>query len=98
MGTQGRTGISRWFSGSVAGKVVRFSSVPVITVHKDLSQFRIEKILVPVDFSKHSEFAVKKAKAVAKEFGAQLSFLHNLQKALPRRRQLLQFPQAQAPV
>ena len=76
MGTHGRTGISRWFSGSVAGKVVRFSPIPVITVHKDLSRLKINKILVPVDFSKHSSFAVEKAKKIAKEFAAQLSFLH----------------------
>jgi nucleotide-binding universal stress UspA family protein len=76
MGTHGRTGLSRWFSGSVAGKVVRESPIPVITVHRDLSHLRIQKILVPIDFSKHSPYAVKTAKKVAKEFKAQLVFLH----------------------
>ena len=76
MGTHGRTGISRWFSGSVAGKVVRFSPIPVITVYKDLSRLQIKRILVPVDFSKHSSLAIEKAKKVAEEFAAKLSFLH----------------------
>jgi len=32
MSTHGRSGISRWFMGSVADKVVRHSPVPVLTV------------------------------------------------------------------
>jgi len=32
MSTHGRSGISRWFLGSVADKVVRHSTVPVLTV------------------------------------------------------------------
>lgn len=76
MGTHGRTGLSRWFSGSVAGKVVRESPIPVMTVHKELSRLNIQKILVPIDFSKHSPYAVEKAKKVAREFNAHLTFLH----------------------
>lgn len=34
MGTEGRTGISRLLGGSVAGKVVRSSPVPVLTVRQ----------------------------------------------------------------
>jgi nucleotide-binding universal stress UspA family protein len=32
MSTHGRSGISRWFMGSVADKIVRHSSIPVLTV------------------------------------------------------------------
>ena len=57
-------------------KVVRFSPLPVITVHKDLSQLKIKNILVPIDFSNHSDIAVKNAKGIAREFDAKLNFLH----------------------
>lgn len=33
LGTHGRKGIARWMLGSVAEKVVRASTVPVLTVH-----------------------------------------------------------------
>jgi universal stress protein A len=37
MGTHGRTGVSRFFMGSVAEKVVRLSPIPVLTVrHRDV--------------------------------------------------------------
>ena len=40
MGTEGRTGISRLLGASVAGKVVRRSPVPVLTVrHRDPDSF-----------------------------------------------------------
>lgn len=35
MGTQGRTGVDRFVVGSVAERVVRQSSVPVLTVRRD---------------------------------------------------------------
>jgi len=76
MGTHGRKGLTRWLSGSVTEKVVRHSSIPVITVHKDLEIQKIEKILVPVDFSTHSSLAIQQAKRVAAEFNASLNFLH----------------------
>jgi nucleotide-binding universal stress UspA family protein len=35
MGTHGRAGVDRWILGSVAERVVRKSTVPVLTVHVD---------------------------------------------------------------
>lgn len=35
MGTHGRAGVDRWILGSVAERVVRESTVPVLTVHVD---------------------------------------------------------------
>jgi nucleotide-binding universal stress UspA family protein len=35
MGTHGRAGVERWIIGSVAERVVRESTVPVLTVHVD---------------------------------------------------------------
>jgi nucleotide-binding universal stress UspA family protein len=76
MGTHGRTGLIQWISGSVAEKVVRFSPIPVLTIHKDFSMTRIDRILVPVDFSKHSKIAVQKGIAIANEFKADIKFVH----------------------
>ena len=76
MGTHGRTGLMKWFAGSVAEKVVQLSKIPVLTVHKDLSEINIKKILVPVDFSKHSKIAVEKGLTIAREFNAKIEFLH----------------------
>lgn len=38
--------------------------------------FKIEKIVVPVDFSEDSTYAVEKAEEVAREFGARLYLMH----------------------
>ncbi len=35
MGTHGRAGVDRWILGSVAERVVRKSTIPVLTVHID---------------------------------------------------------------
>jgi nucleotide-binding universal stress UspA family protein len=76
MGTHGRTGLKKWILGSVTEKVVRLSTIPVLTVHKEFHKKKISKILVPVDFSEYSQIAVKRATAVAEEFKAKLEFLH----------------------
>lgn len=39
----------------------------------------IKKIIVPVDFSKHSEYALEAASTIAKKYGAELLVLHMLE-------------------
>jgi nucleotide-binding universal stress UspA family protein len=56
--------------------VVRFSPIPVLTIHKEWSALKIDEIVVPVDFSPHSMTAVNKAKQIATKFNAQLEFVH----------------------
>ncbi|WP_278000023.1 universal stress protein [Halocatena marina] len=54
MPTHGRDGISRYLIGSVSEKVVRLSSVPVLTVRMQPDEtlmFPYENILIPVDGS-----------------------------------------------
>ncbi|GAB6862029.1 universal stress protein [Haloplanus litoreus] len=54
MPTQGRTGVSRYFVGSVSEKVVRLSSVPVLTARMQPDEqltFPYENVLVPTDGS-----------------------------------------------
>ena len=76
MGTHGRSGLGKWFHGSVTEKVVRFSRIPVVTVHKDYSREKIEKILVPIDFSEYSKIAIHQGKVIAEEFKAAIEFMH----------------------
>ena len=54
MPTHGRRGLSRYLIGSVSEKVVRLSSVPVLSVHMDSDErlvFPYEEILLPTDGS-----------------------------------------------
>jgi nucleotide-binding universal stress UspA family protein len=76
MGTHGRTGLKRLMLGSVTERVVGFSPIPVLTIHRDLKKPGIKKILIPIDFSEHSKIAVKRGIAIAEEFNAALEFLH----------------------
>lgn len=82
MGTHGRSGFKRMLYGSVAEKVVRLSPIPVITTHRPLKKFAIEKILVPVDFSEYSARAVGAALALKKKFNSQLIFIHVIDDAI----------------
>jgi nucleotide-binding universal stress UspA family protein len=76
MGTHGRTGVKKWFYGSVTEKVVQHSPTPVLTMHNSWNKYTIGKILVPVDFSDYSKRAVKSSMELAGGFNAQLVFLH----------------------
>jgi nucleotide-binding universal stress UspA family protein len=67
MGSEGRTGLHRLFSGSVAEATLRVTRHPVLIVKKSkFIKAPAKKILVPVDFSKVSEVALKSAKEIAK--------------------------------
>lgn len=78
MGTQGRRGISHLLLGSVAGRVVRSASAPVLTVRSDaaVSVEGIARILVPHDFSEPSAKAVRTAAEWARALGAEITLLH----------------------
>jgi len=78
MGTHGRRGITRYLLGSVAEKVVRTSPVPVLTVRPDaaIPSDGVRNILVPHDFSHHSQRAVRVAAAWAAQLRAKVTLLH----------------------
>ncbi|UPM44725.1 universal stress protein [Halocatena salina] len=62
MPTHGREGISRYLIGSVSEKVVRLSSVPVLTVHLQADEtivFPYENILIPTDGSSAAMYATE---------------------------------------
>jgi len=81
MGTHGRHGLSHLFAGSVAEDVVRKANCPVMTVRAGKKAAEVSPyfdILVPVDFSLHSEKALRYGRTLALLFDATLHMLHVL--------------------
>lgn len=76
MGSHGRTGIKHLLQGSVSERVVRLSSIPVLTIHHSEKKFSPKTILVPIDFSKFSKIVVNRGKYWAELFDAKVIFLH----------------------
>jgi nucleotide-binding universal stress UspA family protein len=83
MSTHGRTGLKRMFLGSNAERVVQHSSSPVLVVRRSGEQLvqegqplRIEKILVPTDFSASSRETLNFAREFGRSFGARLVLFH----------------------
>jgi nucleotide-binding universal stress UspA family protein len=82
MPTHGRTGLKHVFLGSTAERIVQHSSCPVLVTRgnalqpKNGSRFRMNTIVVPVDFSKCSREGLRYAIGFANEFGARIILLH----------------------
>jgi nucleotide-binding universal stress UspA family protein len=77
MGSHGRGGVQRLVLGSVAEKVLRLATCPVLTVRSGVrlarrSRSPFETILCPTDFSVAANRAVAYAKRLAKEADAEL--------------------------
>lgn len=77
LGTHGRGGVQRLVLGSVAEKVLRLATCPVLTVRRGVRPARrsrppFETILCPTDFSAAANKAVAYAKRLAKEADAKL--------------------------
>jgi nucleotide-binding universal stress UspA family protein len=82
IGTHGRSGFERLLLGSIAEKVLRKASCPVLTVPRRLSNalpagpVLYKRILCPVDFSDSSLRALKYALSIAQEADGRLIVLH----------------------
>ena len=79
IGTHGQGGFQRFVLGSVAEKVLRKASCPVMTVPPrtaSTSKLPFEQLLCPVDFSNSSNTALRFALSLAQETNARLSLLH----------------------
>ncbi len=87
MGTHGRSGLSRFFLGSVAEKVVRHSTVPVMTVGHGRSDYRnhpaYNRILAAFDFSEISKNAVREGYEFAQAYGAEFEVLYVVEQPIP---------------
>ena len=91
--THGHTGVKHLVLGSTTERVVRHAPCPVLVVRENERDFiapggakpdadeplRINKIIVPVDFSECSLHGVRYAIAFAKMCGARLSLIHAIQ-------------------
>lgn len=84
LGTHGRTGFKRLVLGSVAERVLRQSSVPVLTLRKEDAAegdrvANIRNVLCPTDFSGSAQAALELAVEVSKRRDAKLHLLHVFQ-------------------
>jgi nucleotide-binding universal stress UspA family protein len=80
IGTHGRGGVQRLVLGSVAEKILRLASCPVLTVRRGVRLVRrgrspFETILCPTDFSPAANKAVAYAKRLAQESDAKLTLM-----------------------
>ena len=81
MGTHRRTGVDKFFMGSVAEEIFRRSPVPVLTIGPHVRSSvhaggRFHRILFPTDFAAASEAAAPYALSLVQENNAKLFLLH----------------------
>ena len=85
MGTHGRRGLGHLLLGSAAEEVVRLAPYPVFTIRElkePKSVMKVNNILVPVDFSNHSQKALSYASEIAQSYNAQLQVLHIIEETM----------------
>ncbi len=77
MATHGRSGLGRWLRGSVADKVIRRGTVPVLAVKPGDTPPKagISRVVLPFDGSELSEAASEPAVALARAFDADLDIV-----------------------
>jgi len=86
LGTHGRTGVARFFMGSVAEACVAAAPCPVLTVPRRTSNVvpsSSAPVLVAVDFSDRSRDALAAGAEMAAAFGAPLEVVHVVPDAGP---------------
>ena len=81
MATHGRSGLSRWLLGSIAEKVLRATSNPLLLVRggevgKFESEVKFERIVVPLDTSTLAETALSDALELAEKLNLELIIAH----------------------
>jgi nucleotide-binding universal stress UspA family protein len=76
--THGRSGLKHVFLGSTAERIVQHSPCPVFVARhfQKRPSLKIEKVVVPVDFSACSREGLQYAIGFANEFGAKIVLLH----------------------
>ena len=85
LGTHGRGGLDRMVLGSVAEKVLRKATAPVLTVPPPVSApaadalVIFKRILCPIDFSESSMKALSYGVSLAQEADAQLLVMHAIE-------------------
>jgi len=84
MSTHGRSGLSRWRYGSVAGRLMREASVPTLLIGPKVLEeherpIAIKRILVPLDGSALGELALPPAADLAQALGARIAIARGVQ-------------------
>jgi nucleotide-binding universal stress UspA family protein len=82
--THGRSGLKRFFLGSVTERLMRTLPCPLLVIRgaeegkrtKSLKKFPFKKVLVGCDFSTDFEFALEYAISIAQEFQSELHLVH----------------------
>jgi nucleotide-binding universal stress UspA family protein len=88
LSTHGRSGIGRWFYGSVASRLLRESLVPVLAAgphaleRAKAGEIAIKHIMVPLDGSELGEAALPVARSLAKAMGAKVTLVRAVSWAL----------------
>ncbi|MGA3098038.1 MAG: universal stress protein [Bryobacteraceae bacterium] len=88
LGTHGRRGFDRLMLGSVTERVLRHASCPVLVIPRTApapvgpnvqdDPVSVQRILCCVDFSAHSQCALKHAFSLADAYGAEVTLFHVL--------------------
>ena len=77
--THGRSGIARWWLGSIADQVIKESACPCLVigpnVETDLAHFEIKRVLLPLDGSENAEQALPLAAFICDKTGATLDIV-----------------------
>ena len=78
--SHGRSGIGRWLYGSIAGRLLHDSPVPVVTVgphvlEKAPAEVRISHVMVPLDGGDLAEAAIPVARTLASSLGARVTLV-----------------------
>ncbi len=80
IGTHGKRGFKKLMLGSVALEVMRTATVPVFTIgdndDTDTAQNPFSQILIPYDFSQHSELALDYGILMANRLNARIDVVH----------------------
>jgi nucleotide-binding universal stress UspA family protein len=80
IGTHGRSLLGHLLMGSVAEKILRHAPCDVMTLRGDArpgaADGRFHRVLVPVDFSEHSQRALARARTLATAAGDAITLLH----------------------
>jgi nucleotide-binding universal stress UspA family protein len=75
MGTEGSIGLKEWTVGSIAEKIVREASVPVLTLKCNRDDMEVKDILMVSDFQDAEPLRIDAVKEIQKAFNARLHLL-----------------------
>jgi len=84
VGTHGRRGMDRLLMGSVAEEIVRLSECPTLTVcgkNRPEPNRDINRVLVPMGLSEHTDLLFSHARSIGATYDAQLDLVHVIERS-----------------